>query len=411
MRAWSVPPIPRGQLVRPLQRHRVGHAQVDPRPRAARAPASARQGGVNMITWEPWAKPVKGVHDAHQPRARLQTIIEGRHDRYIEEWARAAAAYRGPLLIRFLHEMNGDWYPWAYGTNGNTMPDVIAAWRHVHDVFARAGATNVRWVWTINGFAGLEDPERNLELIYPGSRYVDWVSATGFNWGRGHPRRSVQTVFDSTLRSLDRLGKPIMLSEVGTVANRGDPGAWIRQALYDLPRSFPRLKAIVWFDDRYNLRSDFSLRGRNGKAFDSIVARDPALRAPAATHHGAGLNAAAVQAGNVARQSRSLSTSNHTTAWSRGSRRAAANMSLTHSALSPPTPSEAVSATQIGCGPRAASRVRGVEDLLERAPASVLRPLGAPVVAVHREHVDVLLAGVVALELVVGPRRHVVGVR
>ena len=252
----------------------------DTRFRADRARMIAEQGGVNMITWEPWAKPVRGVHDAHQPRARLQTIIEGRHDRYIEEWARAAAAYRGPLLIRFLHEMNGDWYPWAYGTNGNTMPDVIAAWRHVHDVFARAGATNVRWVWTINSFAGLEDPERNLELIYPGSRYVDWVSATGFNWGRGHPRRSVQTVFDSTLRSLDRLGKPIMLSEVGTVANRGDPGPWIRQALYDLPRSFPRLKAIVWFDDRYNLRSDFSLRGRNGKAFDSIVARDPALRAP-----------------------------------------------------------------------------------------------------------------------------------
>src|SRR5690349_24021953 len=41
-------------------------------------------------------------------------------------------------------QMNGDWqFPWSAQLNGNTPADYIAAWRHVHDLFAQAGATNV----------------------------------------------------------------------------------------------------------------------------------------------------------------------------------------------------------------------------------------------------------------------------
>ena len=42
--------------------------------------------------------------------------------------------------------MNGWWYPW--GSAGiRRLQDFIAAWRHIHDVFARQRVTNVIWSW------------------------------------------------------------------------------------------------------------------------------------------------------------------------------------------------------------------------------------------------------------------------
>ena len=243
-----------------------------------RASAVAAAGGVLMITWEPWAKPRNSVHSTDQPRVRLKLIAAGRFDGYIEQWARAAAAYRGPLLIRFMQEMNGTWYPWAYGENGNTARDFVAAWRHVHDIFQAAGATNVRWVWAINTFTGIHQG-LPIERFYPGRRYVDWVSMTGFNWGAPQSSRTVHDVFGRTLRALTQLRKPIMISEVGTVAGWGNARAWIRSVLIDLPRRHPSVRAIVWFDDKYDHDDDFRLRGQAGTAFDAVVAGAPALRA------------------------------------------------------------------------------------------------------------------------------------
>jgi beta-mannanase len=42
--------------------------------------------------------------------------------------------------------MNGDWYPWGKGINGNQLGQYVQAWRHVHDIFAAIHADNVLWV-------------------------------------------------------------------------------------------------------------------------------------------------------------------------------------------------------------------------------------------------------------------------
>ncbi len=246
-----------------------------------RARMIAAQGGVLMITWEPWAKPRSSVHATHQPAVRLRLIADGRYDGFVRRWARAAAAYRGPLLIRFMQEMNGEWYPWAYRFNGNTKREYVRAWRRVHDIFVKAGATNVKWVWAVNSFAGLKQPGRQIESYYPGRRYVDWVSVTGFNWGQADiPWRSPAQVFNGTLAALSRLHKPIMISEVGTFSDGSSSRPWIRSALRDIPRRYPRVHAIVWFDDRYDRFDDFRLRGRGGTDFDAAAAASPALHTP-----------------------------------------------------------------------------------------------------------------------------------
>src|SRR5205823_10852101 len=109
-------------------------------------------GAVPLVTWEPWDWQ-KGLA---QPDFALARISGGAFDDYARAWAAAAKQWGRPLYVRFAPEMNGDWRPWSERVNGNHPGDFVAAWRHLHDLFAAAGASNVRWVWSPN-------------VVYPGS--------------------------------------------------------------------------------------------------------------------------------------------------------------------------------------------------------------------------------------------------
>lgn len=246
----------------------------------------ADQGAVPMITWEPWAKPTGKYTDANQANARLAVLLSGRYDTYIKAWARAAAAYRRPILIRLMHEMNGNWYPWSVTVNGNTPALYVAAFRRVHDLFTQAGATNVSWVWSINTFYALQTSAPDISTFYPGDRYVDWVSVGGLNWGTTATWSrwsSGRQIFDRTLTRLAQLGKPIMISEVATVTQGGDAAAWVHDFL-DYVATAPaaaQVKAVVWFDRRYTPTVDFRLTDAEAMSLRAGLAAGnwaPALR-------------------------------------------------------------------------------------------------------------------------------------
>src|SRR5262249_29866306 len=153
-------------------------------------------------------------------------ILSGADDAYIERWASAAARYGAPLLLRPMQEMNGSWYPWAVGTNGNDAATFVAAWRHIHRIFDWMGAYNVRWVSTVH--AGLGDAAQ-LGNMYPGGASVDWVSLTAFNWGTAlgwGEWRGVDRLIGPTYQGLLRFRKPVMVSEIGTVGKGGNAGEW-----------------------------------------------------------------------------------------------------------------------------------------------------------------------------------------
>ena len=226
----------------------------------------ARQGAVPMISWEPWAKPGGSVD---QPQVRLAVIASGRYDRYIRSWARGARSYGRPVLLRPMQLMNGNWYPWAVGVNGNSDEDFVRAWRHIHDIFTGEGATNVSWVWAINSFAGMQGDNRNLAEFYPGDAYVDWVSMAGLNWGSSTTWgawRTLDDLFGPTYAALSEFRKPVMISEIGTTASGGDAGSWVHQALTGLRERYPLVKAVVWFDSPSGPGVDFRVRGAEGDA-------------------------------------------------------------------------------------------------------------------------------------------------
>lgn len=229
----------------------------------------ADAGAVPMITWEPWSAPAGERHVAEQPDIRLERIGDGAFDPYLRTWARDVAAYGQPVLLRLMHEMNGDWYPWGVHVNGNTPEQYVRAYRHVHRIFDEAGADNVSWVWSINNLERIEGEDHAIASYYPGARYVDWVSTSGFNWGDAYPWSSWRTadpLYRDTYRALAAFGKPIMLSEIGTTGSGGDARAWIRQTFARLRTSYPLLRAVLWYDDIDGGGLDFRLQGQTAGA-------------------------------------------------------------------------------------------------------------------------------------------------
>jgi cellulose synthase (UDP-forming) len=237
--------------------------------------AIAAQGAVPFITWEPWVKPVGAYGDPDQGTSRLQRILDGTDDDYIRSWARAAAAYGGPILLRFMHEMNGSWYPWSIGVNGNTPAQSAAAWRHVHDLFVQQGATNVEWVWSIEEVHTAAD-ERDLLEAYPGDAYVDWVGVSGVNNTPG-TWRTFDQIFDESYRFLTQFHRPIVISETGTIGDDQQRMAWMTDAFASAARSMPALRAMVWVDR--DVEFDYRL-GPSSTALLARTVQDRAWRAP-----------------------------------------------------------------------------------------------------------------------------------
>ena len=211
-----------------------------------------RMGSVPMITWEPWVVDFdeRRRHNlppvAEREYGSLAAIAKGEYDFYIVPWAKAAAEYKRPIFIRFAHEMNDPYrYPWG-PQNGNRPQDFIAAWRHVHLVFQKMGATNVLWVWS---------PHISMpwfEFYYPGAEYVDWIGTGILNYGTIASWSrwwSFHQILEKSYKELQRMQKPIMICEFGTLAQGGDMAEWYRQAFYHMTHTYGRgIRAVVFFN-------------------------------------------------------------------------------------------------------------------------------------------------------------------
>lgn len=204
-------------------------------------------GAIPMVTWEPW-KPTDPA--TNQPNYQLADIIGGTYDTYITEWALDAKAWGHPLFLRFAHEMNGNWYPWAESVNSNVSGEYIQAWRHVHDIFTANGVTNITWVWCPNkNFSGSTD----IDGLYPGDAYVDWTCMDGYNRGTngGNTWQTFDELFLDTYDEIMNITttKPMMIGETGTVEEGGSKANWFTETLGTvLQDSYPNIRAFVYFN-------------------------------------------------------------------------------------------------------------------------------------------------------------------
>jgi Glycosyl hydrolase family 26 len=201
-------------------------------------------GAIPFFSWSSQSTP----SNLSEPDFQLSDVISGSYDSYIRSFAEEAKAWGHPFFLRFNWEMNGNWFPWSEGVNGNNPGEYVAAWRHVHDIFTAVGATNATWTWCPN-----VDPKNeytNLAELYPGDEYVDWTCMDGYNWG-GSRWTSFDDLFGPTYhRITDQIApsKPMIVGEVGSSENGGSKSEWISEMLQQLPTQFQKIRGVIWFD-------------------------------------------------------------------------------------------------------------------------------------------------------------------
>lgn len=200
---------------------------------------AAAGGYVPHVTWEP----VMG----------LTELTSGKYDTHIQKYGEAIAAFGKPVILRFAHEFNGDWYPWSI-LEDKVVPTAtyVDAFRYVNKKIKEAGGTNAYWVWAPNVVNGAKNPQR-LEDYYPGDNYVDMIGMDGYNFGKSQSWsrwQSFSEVFEDlyTWTQKNHPDKPVFISEMGTSSTGGDKAAWIKDMFVQLAQNFPKIKAIVWFN-------------------------------------------------------------------------------------------------------------------------------------------------------------------
>ncbi|MFC9327159.1 glycoside hydrolase family 26 protein [Kitasatospora sp. NPDC057015] len=185
-------------------------------------------GALPYMAWEP-----------HSPS--MAAIAAGATDDYVKDVAKAAAKLNLPIAISIAHEMNGDWYPW--GRQASSAEEFVAAWRHVHDLFDRAGATNVIWVWSPN----ITDPAPNTRLApyYPGDTYVDWAGMTGYFTLTGP--KTFETLYGPTMAEIRTFSqKPFFISE--TASQQGNRQRADVNQLFSGLEAHEDVVGFVWFN-------------------------------------------------------------------------------------------------------------------------------------------------------------------
>ena len=215
----------------------------------------------------------------------------------------------GGIMVRFAHEMNGNWYAWGQQP---------ALYRQTFQLLASAVHTKTirtAMLWTPNNGIGypfgtgtysptpgspnfleldtnhdgaLTSADDMFEPFYPGDAAVDWVGLTLYHWGLNYPWLENESPYGGEFASVMNAtgpgvpasysrwfyprycsdgvhNKPLVIAETSAFYNTQQPGAnevamkqaWFRQ-LYnisgasadgpDVASTFPKLKCINWFD-------------------------------------------------------------------------------------------------------------------------------------------------------------------
>ncbi|TAK34071.1 MAG: hypothetical protein EPO21_10840 [Chloroflexota bacterium] len=211
------------------------------------AEAVRASGSIPMLSWQP------GFGNGTRS---LASVAAGDRDDYLVTWANQLRDWGHPIFLRMMWEQNATWYLWrAY--QEPQISDFIAAWRHVVQVFRSEGAINVTFVWSPHVSDHGASP---IMDTYPGDEYVDWVALDGypFRGGRDDFVDTFGTDYDLLASSLS---KPIMIAETSLESWSDELKA---ERIHDIlgqqiPSRFPKVKALVWFDEKNTEGVDFSI--------------------------------------------------------------------------------------------------------------------------------------------------------
>lgn len=210
-----------------------------------------------VITWEAMYNHLSRL-DPAQPR--LNDLNGTKFNAYIDAFGDRLKSYNDTVIIRFMHEFEGDWYPWSLAENNHDAGLYAAVYRKFVSRIRARGATKVKWMWCVNGPTYHPVEAYNwIKSAYPGDSYVDIVACEAYNlsipgipyWrsfrsGMAEPYYYLRKYFPS---------KPLYICENGCreryssePATSQTKAQWIAQMDAELQSNFKAVKALIFFD-------------------------------------------------------------------------------------------------------------------------------------------------------------------
>lgn len=199
----------------------------------------------------------------------LEQIINGQFDDDLRTWAKDARDFGSPLIVEYGTEVNGEWFSWNGIWNGAGTLDGYGdpaeydgperfrdAYRHIIQIARDEGASNITWVFHVNGDDIPDEEWNRLEQYYPGDEWIDWLGVSVY--GAGDPMDDewpqLRDGMDAVYPRLAALSpdKPIVLLEFGVTSGSplGDQAEWAKAALTDLiALRWPRLIGFSWWNE------------------------------------------------------------------------------------------------------------------------------------------------------------------
>jgi hypothetical protein len=211
-----------------------------------------------ILTWEPQFKGFSSL-DPVQPR--LDDIINGDYNSFIDDFANKMKLYTDTIIIRFMHEFDGDWYPWCISQNGEDPAKFALAFKTVVQRFKAKGATKVKWMWCPNNSYKPNSSYNYAVLAYPGDSFVDIVGTDIYNshypadvpWWRSF-RWQTTEIYYYFVKNFP--SKPIFICELACrerlsseMTSSQSKAGWFEQMDSELQTYFNKVRAIVFFDE------------------------------------------------------------------------------------------------------------------------------------------------------------------
>jgi|GEM_PF-2248819 len=213
----------------------------------------------------------------------LYSILEGHFDSFFKDWANEIKQVDGIVLLRILHEFNGDWYPWCIVNNDKNPSLLIKAFQHIHTIFDEQHVTNVKFIWCPNSASIPQEKWNYIMDAYPGDAYVDYIGLDIYNGaGKGIPvwrsfrKEGIENYFLITQKFPN---KPLFICETASrERKKSEPSdtqnkaEWIQQMSEALKTDMSKFRLMTWFNERESFKINSSKEAQN--AYLNYILKD-----------------------------------------------------------------------------------------------------------------------------------------
>lgn len=220
--------------------------------------------------------------DPSMKQPNLYSIVDGHFDSFFGYWASQIKLVKGTVLLRMLHEFNGDWYPWCVVKNDKDPRLLAKAFCYIHNIFKENNVTNVKFIWCPNSMSLPQESWNNIIDAYPGDDFVDYVGLDIYNgagksvlW-RSFRKEAVENYFILTQQFPT---KPLLICETASRERKpGETGVhqnkaeWIQQMSEALKTDLSKIQLISWFNETQTFKVNSSEEAK--KAFLENIMND-----------------------------------------------------------------------------------------------------------------------------------------